>query len=91
MQTVSTEKATLYDLEQRFGLLQVEDEGFFREWQTDLQPLSETEQQRLERVRLAYENLARRSLLENTVKLNEGDLGVVLQVMKRLAGLVGAA
>ncbi len=80
VQTISAEKVTLYDLEQRFGLTLVEDESFFLEWQTDLLPLTEGEQQRLERVRVAYENLSRRSVLENTVKL------VVVSPLLDLAG-----
>jgi predicted type IV restriction endonuclease len=81
VQTISAEKVTLYELEQHFGLVQVEDADFFLEWQTDLRPLTEAEQQRLVRVRTAYENLARRSVLENTVKL------VVVAPLLDLAGL----
>ncbi|MBF2026821.1 MAG: restriction endonuclease subunit R [Oscillatoriales cyanobacterium C42_A2020_001] len=81
VQAISAEKVTLYDLEQQFGLIQVENESFFSEWQTDLLPLTEAEQQRLERVRSAYENLARRSILENTVNL------VVVSPLLDLAGL----
>lgn len=81
VQAIAAEKVTLYDLEQHFGLIQVEHESFFPEWQTDLLPLTEAEQQRLERVRSAYENLARRSVLENTVKL------VVVSPLLDLAGL----
>jgi predicted type IV restriction endonuclease len=69
VKTLPIEKITLYDLEQRFGLQQVEEPNFFWEWQGDLPPVTETEQQRLERVRAAYANLERRSVLENTVKL----------------------
>lgn len=42
---------------------------FFWEWQGELPPTTASEQQRLERVRAAYANLERRSVLENTVKL----------------------
>jgi len=81
IQTISAEKITLYDLEQHFGLIQVEDESFFSEWRTDLLSLTEVEQQRLDRVRSAYENLSRRSVLENTVKL------AVVSPLLDLAGL----
>jgi predicted type IV restriction endonuclease len=81
VQTISAEKVTLYELEQHFGLSLVEDADFFLEWQTDLRPLTVAEQQRLERVKTAYENLVRRSLLENTVKL------VVVSPLLDLAGL----
>jgi hypothetical protein len=69
LQTISADKITLYDLERRFGLMQSNDSGFFEEWQTDLPALTPAEVDRLGRVRTAYANLARRSVLENTVKL----------------------
>jgi len=69
VQTIAIEKVTVYQLEQAFGLQQVEDAIFFGEWQENLPPLTTAEQQRLERVRAAYTNLERRSMLENTVKL----------------------
>ena len=68
-QTIAADKITLYDLEQRFGLQQTEDETFFLEWQGDLPKLTETEQQRLARVQAVVANLEQRSVLENTVKL----------------------
>jgi hypothetical protein len=69
LQTISADKITIYDLEQRFGLVQSEDSDFFEEWQTDLPVLTSVEVDRLVRVRTAYDNLARRSVLESTVKL----------------------
>jgi hypothetical protein len=81
VQTIAAEKVTLYDLEQRFGLTSAEDENFFLEWQTSLLPLTDPEQQRLQRIRVAYENLSRRALLENTVKL------AVVSPLLDLAGL----
>lgn len=68
-QTIAADKITLYDLEQRFGLQQTDDETFFLEWQGDLPKLTETEQQRLARVQAVVANLEQRSVLENTVKL----------------------
>ncbi|MBD2258488.1 restriction endonuclease subunit R [Pseudanabaena sp. FACHB-2040] len=68
VQTVAIEQLTLYDLEQQFGLQEVED-NFFSEWQGDWPALTAVEQERLTRVEAAYANLERRSLLENTVKL----------------------
>ena len=67
--TISAETLTLYDLEQRFGLQPLEDAQFFPEWRENLPVLAEEEQQRLERVKAIYANLARRSVLENTVKM----------------------
>jgi hypothetical protein len=69
VQTIPAEKVTLYDLEQRFGLQQVEDASFFQEWQTNLPDLTREEKQRLERIQATYANLSRRSVLENTVKM----------------------
>ena len=67
--TLPAEKVTLYDLEQRFQLQQRDAVQFFPEWQQELPPLTESEQQRLDRVKAIYANLARRSVLENTVKM----------------------
>ncbi len=69
VQTIPAERMMLYDLEQQFGLQQVTEAAFFPEWQTDLPQLQDHEIQRLERVKLAYANLARRSVLESAVKL----------------------
>ena len=69
VQSISAERITLYELEQQFGLQQVTDADFFPEWQSELPPLTAAETQRLERVKLAYANLARRSVLESTVKM----------------------
>lgn len=81
VQTIAIEQLTLYDLEQRLGLQAVPDANFFPEWQRDLPALSVAEQDRLARVEAAYANLARRSLLENTVKL------AVVAPLLDLAGL----
>lgn len=69
MQTLPIEQLTLYDLEQKFGLQEVTDRAFFSEWRGELPDISPAEQERLARVEAAYDNLERRSLLENTVKL----------------------
>jgi len=69
MQTVAIEQLTLFDLEQRFGLEEVQEADFFGEWQRPWPALSIDERARLDRVKAAYANLERRSLLENTVKL----------------------
>lgn len=68
-QTIPVQQVTLYDLQQRFGLQQVEDTQFFPEWHEHLPALTYEEQQRLERVKAIYANLAIRSVLENTVKM----------------------
>lgn len=69
VQTIPAEKITLYELEQQFGLQKVNDAQFFFEWQLDLPELIDSEKQRLNRVKAAYSNLARRSVLENTIKM----------------------
>lgn len=66
---VAIEKVTLYNLEQQFKLRLAEDIHFFDEWQGNLPTLTIAERERLERVQLAYANLEKRSLLENTVKM----------------------
>ena len=67
MPNISAEKITLYDLEQRFGLQQIEDAQFFPEWRENLPLLAGEEQQRLERVKAIYANLARRSSLSSSI------------------------
>jgi predicted type IV restriction endonuclease len=69
VKTIAAEKITLYDLEQQFKLQHTEDESFFSEWQENLTELTDTEKQRLARVRAIVANLEKRSVLENTVKL----------------------
>lgn len=68
-QTIGVEQITLYDLQQKFELQQVEDTEFFLEWHENLPALTNEEQQRLRRVKAIYANLATRSVLENTVKM----------------------
>jgi hypothetical protein len=69
VETISAEKVTLFELEQNFGLQQINDNQFFGEWQLNLPELTDIEIQRLERVKAIYSNLARRSILENTIKM----------------------
>lgn len=69
VQTIPADKITLYDLKQHFQLQQTDDPSFFPEWQGNLPALTESEQQRLVRVRAIVANLEQRSVLENTVKL----------------------
>jgi hypothetical protein len=69
VQTVPASKISLYDLEKRFQLQQVKDLSFFEEWQQGLPSITEVERQRLGRIEASVENLERRSVRENTVKL----------------------
>lgn len=79
-QTIAADKITLYDLEQQFGLQPAMGDAF-PEWQHNLPTLTDTERQRLQRVRQISANLERRSVLENTVKL------AILAPLLDLAGL----
>lgn len=69
IQTLPANRISLYDLEKKFQLEQAQSASFFEEWQVELPPISEAEQQRLDRVQASMANLERRSVLENTVKL----------------------
>jgi hypothetical protein len=69
VETVAIERVTLYNLEQHFNLHLAQDTHFFDEWQENLPPLTIADQERLERLKLTYANLEKRSLLENTVKM----------------------
>jgi hypothetical protein len=69
VQTISADKITLFDLNQRFQLVQTTDPSFFPEWQDSLPTLTAEEKQRLERIRTIVANLEQRSVLENTIKL----------------------
>jgi len=68
-QTLPAEQISLYDLEEKFNLQEIKEPAFFPECANNLPNLTPYEQQRLERVKAAYTNLARRAVLENTVKL----------------------
>ena len=81
VQTIAADRITLYDLEQRFGLTPSTDAAFFLEWQMDLPILTAVEHDRLARLRVAHDNLERRSVLESAVKL------VVVSPLLDLAGL----
>lgn len=69
VQTIPATNINLYDLERKFNLQFVEDEQFFREWVDGLPGLTDLEKQQLDRVRASYFNLAKRPMLETTVKM----------------------
>jgi hypothetical protein len=69
VQTIQATNINLYDLERKFGLQLVEDEQFFREWVDDLPQLTDLEKQQLDRVKASYFNLAKRPMLETTIKM----------------------
>jgi hypothetical protein len=81
MQTILAQDITLHDLTAKFGLMQTEDEQFFREWQDNLPEVTEQEKRSLNRIKSNYNNLiAYPPLLENAVKM------VVLSPLLDLAG-----
>ena len=80
VQTISAEQLTLYQLEKKFALQQVENEDFFPEWQGILPELTEVDKEQLERVKSNFLYLSNRSLLEEMVKM------VVVSPLLDLAG-----
>lgn len=81
VQTIPARTITLHDLETQFGLTFIEDDQFFREWQDDLPDITESDKQRLDRVKASYIHLLKYPpLLENTVKM------VILSPLLDLAG-----
>lgn len=69
-QTLPAREITLHELETKFGIQLVEDDQFFREWQDNLPEITDAEKERLDRVKLSYQNLTKYPpLLENTVKM----------------------
>ena len=70
VQTIPARDITLHDLETKFGLTFLENDQFFREWQDNLPEISDSEKQRLDRVKASYSHLLKYPpLLENTVKM----------------------
>lgn len=70
VQTIQAKDISLNELETIFKLQLVEDENFFREWQDNLPEITDTEKQKLDRVKASYLNLIKYPpLLENTVKM----------------------
>jgi hypothetical protein len=70
VQTIPAKEITLLDLETNFGLQFIENEQVFREWQDNLPEITNSEKQRLDRVKAGYANLLKYPpLLENTVKM----------------------
>lgn len=63
-------KVAFSELRARFGLELTEDQQFFLEWQGELPKISESEKQRLDRVKSSFANLLEYPpLLEDTVKM----------------------
>lgn len=70
VETINAREITFPKLETTFYLDEVDDEGFFREWQDDLPEVSDAEKQILDKVKAGYFNLLRHPpMLENAVKM----------------------
>lgn len=69
IQIIQAEKITLYDLENKFKLQLATDEQFFQEWKENLPEITDSDKQKLERVKASYFNLAKRPMLEEMVKM----------------------
>jgi Type I restriction enzyme R protein N terminus (HSDR_N) len=80
-QAIPATEVTLRELKQAFGLRQAQDPSFFLEWAEAGAPLSEAEQQLLDRVKANFMELMEDPpMLENSVKM------VVLAPLLDLAG-----
>ncbi len=81
VQAITANEVTLGELKQAFGLQQSKDSAFFSEWLEVQTPLTETEQQFLDRVKANFVELMEDPpMLENSVKM------VVLAPLLDLAG-----
>jgi hypothetical protein len=80
IQTLQASRLTLYDVEAKFQLQQAEPDDFFRQLLQSPPTLSEFEKQVLDRTKQHYLYLAKRPLLEVTVKM------VTLSPLLSLAG-----
>ncbi len=81
MQTLTARTVSLSELEDRFQLHLTNDPDAFSEWHTALPELTNTEQDRCDRIKTSYTYLLRYPpLLENTVKM------VVLSPLLDMAG-----
>jgi hypothetical protein len=79
-QTIQASELTLHDVKEKFNLQQVEDEQFFREWETDLPELTDAEKQWLDRVKANFLYLVEYPMHEEIVKM------MVLSPLLSLAG-----
>jgi len=82
VQTIQASDLTLYEVEEKFNLRQIEEPQFFLEWQGDLPELSDYEKQCLNDSRLNFLSLSKYPLHEEIVKLT------ILAPLLSLAGLL---
>ena len=79
-QTLQVSKLTLFEVEKKFNLQQVENTQSFYGWQEPLPEISAYEKQRLDAVRSHYRYLSKQPMLEIMVKM------IVLSPLLELAG-----
>jgi hypothetical protein len=80
VQSIPAQNLTLHDVKEKFGIRQVEDEQFFREWKVGLPELTNLEKQSLDQLKADYFHLSEYPLPESLVKM------VILSPMLALAG-----
>lgn len=80
-QVIQASNLSLYEVEEKFNLQQVQEPQFFPEWQGDLPNLTDCEKRWLDSVKADFLGLAKFGLHEEIVKL------VVLAPLLSLAGL----
>ncbi len=69
-QTIQASVIKIDELEFQFGLQEVVDDQFFREWQDDLTEIDKWEKESLDRLKAGYLNLLKKPpLLENAVRM----------------------
>lgn len=79
-QVIPAGELTMHDVEEKFGLQQVEGEQFFQEWQGDLPDITDCEKQWLDQTKTDFLTLIKYPLHEEIVKM------VVLSPLLSLAG-----
>jgi hypothetical protein len=68
--TIQASLIPIDELEQQFGLIEVEDTQFFPEWQNNLPELSDIEKQMLDKLKRGYFNFLKHPpLLENAIRM----------------------
>jgi hypothetical protein len=80
VKVIQASEINLRDIKAHFRLQRNDQGDFFREWQTDLPPITEAEIKALEEIKADYLHLSEYTLLEPIVKM------VILSPLLRLAG-----
>ena len=68
-QALAARKIKIHDLKVKFGLQQIDDEDFFREWLDELSELSNVEKEALDRIKNNYLYLLEYPVMESIVKM----------------------